>query len=197
MMTQCPKAIVIGASAGAVETLGAVLTPLVAGYPIPIIIVVHIPPTKGSKLVTVFEAKCAMRVAEAEDKQPIEPGTIYFAPPNYHLLVEQDHSLSLSNEEEILFSRPSIDALFESAADAYGPHLVGIVLTGANEDGSRGLRMIAEYGGATIVQDPDTAVAAIMPRTALEHCPHSLVLSPDQIAAHLARFNGIEVSHAV
>jgi len=190
-----PQAIVIGVSAGAIEALTTILSPLPEDYPVPIIIVVHIPPHKESKLTAVFQNKCDMRVYEAEDKQKIEPGVIYFAPPNYHLLVEQDHSLSLSSEEEILFSRPSIDVLFESAADAYGSNLLGIILTGANEDGSNGLKMVADRQGTSIVQEPLSATAAIMPRTALQKVPDALILDPAEIAAYLMRFNCARVDH--
>ena len=99
-----------------------------------------------------MRARCAIRVREAEDKEPIEPGVVYFAPPDYHLLVEQDKRLSLSDDEPVLFSRPSIDVLFESAADAYGGGLIGVVLTGANSDGAKGLKAVVQAGGVAVVQ---------------------------------------------
>lgn len=183
-----PQAIVIGASAGAIEALATILSPLPADYPVPIIVVVHIPPHKDSKLASVFQNKCRINACEAEDKQTIEAGTVYFAPPNYHLLVEQDGFLSLSSEEEILFSRPSIDVLFESAADAYGSNLLGIILTGANEDGSNGLKAVVSRHGTAIVQDPLSAAAAAMPRAAIKMVPEALILPPNEIAAYLMRF---------
>jgi two-component system chemotaxis response regulator CheB len=106
----------------------------------------------------------------------LEPGRIYFAPPNYHLLVESTASLALSNEDPVQFSRPAIDVLFESAADAYGESLIGIVLTGANNDGAAGLRAICEAGGRAIVQDPAEASSAIMPQSALKACPRAEVM---------------------
>jgi two-component system, chemotaxis family, protein-glutamate methylesterase/glutaminase len=179
------KAVVIGASAGALEALSAILPSLPADYGLPVMIVVHVPPDKKSILAELFRAKCAIEVREAEDKEPISGGTAYFAPPDYHLLVEMDRSLSLSNDDPVLFSRPSVDVLFESAADAYGPSLIAIVLTGANQDGSKGLKAVAEAGGRAIVQSPEGAYASAMPEAAIAECPSAQVLSLKQIAAYL------------
>ena len=134
-------------------------------------VVVHVPPDKRSILAELFQAKCRITVREAEDKEPISGGTVYFAPPDYHLLVETDRSLSLSSDEPVLYSRPSIDVLFESAADAYGPALIAIVLTGANQDGAKGLKAVVEAGGTAIVQSPEDAFASAMPEAALAACP--------------------------
>ena len=157
MSAVAPEAVVIGASAGALEALSNLLPALPADYRLPILIVVHLPPDKTSLLAELLRARCAIRVREAEDKEPIEPGVAYFAPPDYHLLVEQDKRLSLSDDEPVLFSRPSIDVLFESAADAYGGGLIGVVLTGANSDGANGLRAVVEAGGVAVVQKPGSA----------------------------------------
>ena len=140
LMGAAVEAIVIGASAGALEALSAILPALPEGFRLPVIVVVHVPPDKRSVLAELFQAKCRVSVREAEDKEPIVGGTVYFAPPDYHLLVEADEHLSLSSDEPVLFSRPSIDVLFESAADAYGPALIAIILTGANQDGAEGMR---------------------------------------------------------
>ena len=148
-------------------------------------VVVHVPPDKRSVLPELFQAKCRLPVREAEDKEPISGGTIYFAPPDYHLLVEVDKSLSLSSDEPVLFSRPSIDVLFESAADAYGAALIGIVLTGANQDGAKGMRAVVEAGGIALVQSPESAFASAMPEAAIEMCPSARVMSLDAIAAYL------------
>jgi two-component system, chemotaxis family, protein-glutamate methylesterase/glutaminase len=180
-----PEAIVIGASAGALEALSRILPFLPASYGLPVIIVVHVPPDKESILAELFRAKCAIEVREAEDKEPIRGGTIYFAPPNYHLLVETDKSLALSNDEPVFYSRPSLDVLFESAADAYGSSLIAIVLTGANQDGAKGLKAVAEAGGAAIVQNPDGAYASAMPKAAIAECPGARVLSLKEIAVYL------------
>jgi len=178
-------AIVIGASAGALEALSVILPSLPAGYALPVLVVVHLPPDKTSILAELLQAKCAIRVREAEDKEPISAGTAYFAPPDYHLLVETDRSLSLSNDEPVLWSRPSVDVLFESAADAYGPGLIAIVLTGANQDGAKGLKAVAEAGGTAIVQSPTVAYAAAMPEAAIAECPDARVMSLQEIATYL------------
>lgn len=180
-----PEAIVIGASAGALDALSRILPALPVDFRMPIMIVVHIPPDKRSVLAELFQAKCAMKVVEAEDKLPIDGGTIYFAPPDYHLLIEVDKRLSLSSDEPVLFSRPSIDVLFESAADAYGPTLLAIVLSGANQDGARGLQAVVEAGGNAIVQEPDNAFASAMPEAAIQSCPTARVMSLDAIAEYL------------
>jgi len=179
------EAVVIGASAGALEALSAILPALPAGYGLPLMIVVHVPPDKKSLLAELFQAKCAIEVREAEDKEPLRGGTAYFAPSDYHLLVEEDRSLSLSSDEPVLYSRPSVDVLFESAADAYGPGLVAIVLTGANEDGAKGLMAVAEAGGLAIVQNPRAAYASQMPEAAIVKCPGAQVLSLQEIAIFL------------
>jgi two-component system chemotaxis response regulator CheB len=180
-----PEAVVIGASAGALEALTNLLPGLPAEYRLPILIVVHLPADRTSLLAQLLRARCAIRVHEAEDKEPIEPGVAYFAPPDYHLLVEQNKRLSLSGDEPVLFSRPSIDVLFESAADAYGGGLIGVVLTGANGDGANGLRAVVEAGGVAVVQEPGSAYASAMPLAAIAACPDARVLPVKEIAAYL------------
>jgi two-component system chemotaxis response regulator CheB len=179
------RAIVIGASAGALEALSVILPALPANYRLPVLIVVHVPPDKTSVLVELFRHKCSVAVHEAEDKEPIRGGNVYFAPADYHLLVEKGGSLSLSSDEPVLYSRPSIDVLFESAADAYGASLIGIVLTGANQDGANGIKAIVDAGGTAIVQCPKGAFASAMPQAALAACPTAEVLSLEKIAARL------------
>ncbi len=180
-----PEAVVIGASAGALEALSIILPALPADFRLPILVVVHVPPDRRSIMADLFRSKCQLLVRESEDKEPIRGGTIYFAPPDYHLLVEVDRSLSLSSDEPVLFSRPSIDVLFESAADAYGPGLIAIVLTGANQDGANGLRAVGEAGGTALVQNPDDAFASAMPEAARNMCPSARVLSLEAIAQYL------------
>jgi two-component system chemotaxis response regulator CheB len=179
------QAIVIGASAGALEALSVILPGLPASFDLPIIVVVHIPPDKRSVLAELLQAKCKIRVLEADDKEPIFGGTAYFAPPNYHLLVEANRSLSLSSDEAVLFSRPSIDVLFESAADAYEAGLIAIVLTGANQDGASGLRAVVNAGGTAIVQTPKGAFASAMPEAAITMCPTAHIMSLDAILSFL------------
>lgn len=182
-----PQAVVIGASAGALEALTTILPALPSDFPVPIMLVVHIPGDKRSVLAELFQAKCRINVLEVEDKEPLAGGTAYFAPPNYHLLVETNGTLSLSSDEPVMFSRPAIDVLFESAADTFGSALVGIVLTGANHDGARGLRAICDVGGHAVVQDPATAFAAAMPEGAIARCPDARVMPLDAIAAYLQK----------
>lgn len=170
------EAIVIGASAGGVEALLSILGGLREGFTLPIIVVLHLPNERRSQLAEVFARRVALPVREAGDKHSIEAGTLYFAAPGYHLSVELDRSFSLSLEERVHFSRPAIDYLFESAADAYGPALAAILLTGANRDGAHGLAQVKRHGGLTIVQDPDEAQVATMPRAALDiHQPDHIL----------------------
>lgn len=174
-------AIVLGASAGAVDAFSVLLPALPPNYPLPLLVVVHLPRDRDSTLPELYRSRCRVEVKEAEDKEPLRAGVVYFAPPDYHLLVEADGRLSLSNEEPVLYSRPSIDVLFESAAEVFEERLLGIVLTGANHDGARGLRAICEAGGTGIVQDPGTARAPAMPLAAQAACPGARSLSLDQI----------------
>lgn len=179
-------AIVIGASAGAVDALLVLLPPLPAGFALPVLIVVHVPPERENSLVGLFRDRCRVPVIEAEDKAEIRPGTIHFAPAGYHLLVEADHSLSLSADPPVQHSRPSIDVLFESAADAYGAELLAIVLTGANSDGAAGAAAVIAAGGRVLVQDPAEATAPEMPRAALAASPGASLLPLAGMASYLA-----------
>lgn len=170
------EAIVIGASAGGVEALLNILTPLREGFGLPIVVVLHLPDVRRSHLAEVFARRVALPVLEASDKSRIEAGTLYFATPGYHLSVEQDRSFSLSLEDRVHYSRPAIDYLFESAADAYGPKLAAVLLTGANRDGAHGLAQVKRRGGLTVVQDPDEAQVATMPQAALDiHQPDHIL----------------------
>ena len=162
------EAVVIGASAGGVEALLTIFSELKPGFRLPIIVVLHLPEERRSQLAEVFARRLPLAVREVQDKQPIVPGTLYFAGPGYHVSIEQDHSFSLSQEEPVHYSRPAIDYLFKSAADVYQQRLAAILLTGANRDGAQGLSVVQQSGGLTIVQDPDEAQVATMPRAALD-----------------------------
>jgi two-component system chemotaxis response regulator CheB len=144
-------AIAIGASAGGVDALSVLLPALPPGLQASLFIVLHLPRERPSLLADIFAPKCALQVKEAEDKMRVEPGTVYFAPPDYHLLIDKGPQLALSIDELVHFSRPSIDVLFESAADIYAERLMGIIITGANEDGTAALAAIHRSGGVTIV----------------------------------------------
>jgi two-component system, chemotaxis family, protein-glutamate methylesterase/glutaminase len=179
------SAVAIGASVGAVQALLEILPKLPADYPLPVLVVVHLPRRDKSGLAELFASRCLLQVKEAEDKEPVRAGTIYFAPPDYHLLLEAKHRISLSSDEPVLFSRPSIDVLLTSAADAYGSGLTAIVLTGANSDGASGLAAVCKAGGTAWVQDPETAECPLMPQAALAACPTARTMRLDEIAQTL------------
>jgi two-component system chemotaxis response regulator CheB len=181
-------AIVIGTSAGGVEALSVLLPALPAGLRAAVLVVLHLPRERPSRLVDVFMPKCRLPVREAEDKEPIERGVVYFAPPDYHLLVDTGPRIALSADEPVNFSRPSIDVLFESAADTYGARLLGIILTGASHDGALGLEAVHRAGGVTIVQQPESALMPLMAESALQRGPVDHVLSLEQIADSLRAF---------
>ncbi len=180
------EAIVVGASAGGVEALLSIFGELPQGFGLPIIAVLHLPDERRSQLAEVFARRLRIPVREARDKEVIEAGTLYFAGPGYHLSVEHDRSLSLSQEDRVHHSRPAIDYLFSSAADAYGKGLLAILLTGANQDGARGLAHVKQSGGTTVVQDPDEARIAVMPRAALALQTPDHILTLSQIGSLLA-----------
>ncbi len=183
------EAVVVGASAGGVQALLQIFNGLGADYRLPIITVLHLPDDRRSQLAEVFQQRLGIRVKEADDKESLQPGTLYVAPSGYHLLIENDRSFSLSREEPLHFSRPSIDVLFESAADVYGAGLMGVLLTGANEDGAQGIATIKHCGGLTVVQDPADAQVRTMPEAALALSPADFVLPIPGIQALLAELN--------
>lgn len=181
------RLIVIGASAGGVSALQRLFKALKPGMQWPIAVVLHVGNSDVSGLIDLFNRVSVLPVREAEAGAPIEPACIYLAPGGYHLLVEPDRSFSLSLDERVCHSRPSVDVLFSSAADAYGTHAIGIVLTGANHDGAAGLADIRERGGLGLVQRPENAEAAAMPQAALKLAGADAVLDVEQIAAFLQR----------
>ena len=170
------EAVVIGASAGGIDALFLLLERLRPPLAVPVIIVLHLPDQHESRLVQVFGHRLQVPVEEAQPHAPVRAGVVYFAPPGYHLLVEADHSFSLSCDPPVLFSRPSIDVLFESCAEAWGQRLLGMLLTGANEDGARGLATIKDLGGLTAVQDPVEAAHPAMPEAAVRLAQPEFVL---------------------
>lgn len=182
------KLIAIGGSAGSLDALRALLPALPRHASA--VIVIHIPANQVSLLPEVLGAYTVLPVVEAVDKLALAPGVIVVAPPDYHLLVERDWAVALSRDPVEHFSRPAIDALFQSAAQALGPDVVGVLLTGANEDGAAGLARIQARGGQTAVQTPATAIAPEMPRAALERLTPDLVADPARIGAWLATVIG-------
>lgn len=161
------QALLIGASAGGVEALLQLLEDLPPDYRLPVVCLLHVPDRNDSLLADLLGRRLRLPVKEAEDKEYLRGGLVYVAPAGYHLSIENDHSFSLSREEPRHFSRPSIDILFESAADAYGAALAAALLTGANEDGAAGLLAIQQAGGLTLVQEPGDAQVPTMPEAAL------------------------------
>lgn len=180
------EAIVIGASAGGIEVLSLLLPALPARLRSIVLVVVHLPPQRASLLADIFAPRCALPVKEAEDKEVLMPGTVYFAPPDYHLLIERGGVVALSYDEPDHFSRPSIDALFESATDVFGQRLLGIVLTGASEDGAAGLAAVRFGGGTAIAQNPASAQMPLMPEAARKRSGTDKIFTPTEIAAYLA-----------
>ena len=162
------KAVVLGVSTGGVSALKFILGALPADFPIPVLVVTHITPDSDDSLAVLLNTLSAIRVKEADEQETIISGTVYLAPANYHLLVERGGELSLSIDPPVNFARPSVDVLFESAAEAYGSALIGVILTGAGFDGSKGILKIKNNGGVTIVQDPADAEMDSMPRSALQ-----------------------------
>ncbi len=179
-------AIVIGASAGGIDALSILFPALPAGLAAPVFVVLHLPRERPSLLVEIFQPKCALPMHEAEDKEPVEAGTVYFAPPDYHLLVDDGPQISLSADEPVHYSRPSIDVLFESAADCVSSdRLLAVVLTGASEDGAAGAAAVQRAGGITLVQCPDSAQSPRMPQAALRLTEPTHVLALPAMAALL------------
>lgn len=170
------EAVVIGASAGGVEALNYVLPLLPGSLQPPILVTVHMLRDRPSLLKEIFRAKCSLKVREPEDKEPIERGTVYFAPPDYHMLIGRNRHIVLSVDEMVNFSRPSIDVTFESAADAYRERVMGVVLSGANSDGTEGLKAIKRWGGVSVVQQPEEAFAREMVESALANVAVDYVL---------------------
>ena len=178
-------AVVIGVSTGGLHALERLFARLEARFRLPVIVVQHQHPHSNNFLVTYLNAHCRIPVQEALDKEPIRDGIVYIAPPNYHLLVEMDRTLSLASTEKVNYARPSIDELFFTAAEAYRSQVIGVILSGANADGSQGLRMIKTVGGLAIVQDPSTAEAPSMPEAALRATDVDYMLPIEEIGALL------------
>lgn len=178
--------VAIGVSAGGLDALEKILPALPRAYALAVIVVQHVHPDSDPGRATLLQAACRLPVKEADEKEPLRSGTVYLAPPNYHLLVEQDLTLSLTTEERVCFARPSIDVLMETAADACGESMIGVLLTGANHDGSWGLQYVQRMGGRTLVQDPETAAFPAMPRAALATLHPDYVMPLDQIGTFLA-----------
>lgn len=179
-------AVMIGASWGGLGAVSAILQKVPWRIGVPLVLCQHQYPHAISTLVQVLRGRTRLKVAEVEDKMPLEPGVLYVCPPNYHTLIERDRTFALSIDPPVMYCRPAIDVLFESAAEAYCDRLAAIVLTGANEDGAAGLLHVARCGGMPIVQDPSTAEVPVMPEGALKQVPWAHVMTLGAIGDFLA-----------
>jgi len=177
--------VVIGSSAGGLNALKTIFRKLENDFNLPVIIVQHISPDSENYLIHILNELKKMKVKEADEKETPQNGMAYIAPPNYHLLLEPDRMFTLTVDERVNYARPSIDVLFETAAEAYKEHLIGIILTGANNDGSKGLKKIKEFGGLAIVQDPENAEVDSMPRAAIQATHVDMILSLEEISLFL------------
>ncbi len=187
-MMNPPSLVVIGGSAGSLEVLLQVLPGLDQSLATPVVIVLHRKNYAASILTDLFSARTRLPVKEAEEKDVLQPGVVYLAPPDYHLLLESNGTLSLDYSEKVNFSRPSIDVTFSSAARLYGPRLLAILLSGANADGVEGLWNVHETGGTVAVQDPASAEVRFMPEQALEQGGVNKVLQNAEIAPYINQF---------
>jgi two-component system, chemotaxis family, protein-glutamate methylesterase/glutaminase len=178
------RLVVVGGSLGGFYALKVLLGGLPRGFGLPLAVALHRASDDWADLPRLLGRYSELPIADAEDKQPIESGRVYLAPVGYHLLVEPG-SFALSTEGPVLFARPSIDVLFDTAAESYGPALVGIALTGASPDGADGLVSIKRRGGLAVVQDPASAESPVLPRAAIAAAPVDRVLPLGQIAALL------------
>lgn len=181
------EAIVIGVSSGGLKALKLIFSSLPSDFAIPIIVVQHVGPRSENSWIKLLTDNCNIPVKEADEKEKVRNGIIYIAPSNYHLLIEKDKTFSLTIDERVNFARPSIDVLFESAAEAYREKLIGIILTGANNDGARGVKRIKELGGMVIIQDPETADSPLMPRSAIAAIQPDYIQSLDQIGKQIIK----------
>lgn len=177
--------IVIGGSAGSINVLLKILPLIRRERSLPIIIIIHRKPTDENVLATLLQFKTKITIREIEDKMPIESNTIYLAPANYHVLIEKDRSFMLDDSEKINYSRPNIDVCMHSVTQLFGSKTVGILLTGANDDGAAGLKMIHDAGGYTIIQKPETCLFPLMPQHAEKLSKPDLRLTPEEIAEFL------------
>jgi len=186
------KAVVIGVSAGGMAALSELFPKIPSNFPIPIFVVQHIHKSQSGYLITYYNGLSNLSVKEAKDKEKAVPGKIYFASPDYHMLIEEDETFSISTDEKVNYSRPSIDVLFESAADVYKDSLIGIILTGANNDGSEGIRKIKQNGGYTIAQDPQEAEFLVMPKSAIDTSKIDEVLTLKEMSVFI---NNLSMSY--
>lgn len=182
-------AIVIGVSSGGMNAMKIMFSLLPKNFKTPIIIVQHIGARSDGHFIHLLNKQSNVSIKEADEKEKIENGNVYIAPPNYHLMIERDATFSLTIEERVNYARPAIDVLFETAALAYKDKLIGVILTGSSSDGSLGLKKIKEYGGLTIAQDPKTAESGYMPAAAIAAVQMDFILSLEEIIKLLIKID--------
>jgi two-component system chemotaxis response regulator CheB len=181
------RAVVIGGSAGGMEALLEVLSRVPASFPLPLIVAQHLHKSDGGRFAEHLGSRVPLAVSEARDKQAIAGGHLYVAPADYHLLVERNGTLALSVDARVNWARPAIDVLFESAARAFAEAVVAVILSGANDDGARGMKLVRALGGFCIAQDPDSAESPLMPRAAIALAAIEHVLRPAEIGEMLGQ----------
>jgi len=181
-----PEIVAIGTSTGGLKALQTLLSRLPSDFPLPVVIVQHRGSGSENGLCEFLSRSSSLPVSEPEDKEPLVPGRVYLAPRDYHLLIE-NRSFALSTDHAIAFARPSIDVLFECVADEYGDRAIGVILTGANQDGARGLAKISSQGGVAVVENPESATSPEMPRAALAATKVDWILSLEEIAPRLEK----------
>jgi two-component system chemotaxis response regulator CheB len=186
--------VVVGASWGGLRALQMLLGPLPRAFPCPIVVTQHRGADDGLDLAAAIGRGSPLPVADARDKEALTPGRVYLAPADYHLLIEDRASLALTTTDPVNSARPSIDVLFETAADAYGPAVTGVLLTGASADGAEGLARIESVGGVALVQDPRTAECSTMPAAAIAATRSAEVLSLNRLAGRLQQLVGLKSS---
>ncbi len=177
--------VVIGGSAGSLQALFRILENLSPAFNLPVLLVMHRVTSDESSLAELLSSKTHLQISPIEEKEIIKPGTLFICPPDYHVLLETDGSFSLDASEKVNFSRPSLDVVFRSAADAFGSNIIAILLSGANGDGAEGLAFVQEKGGITIVQDPEEAQVSYMPQQALKLMQPNYVLQSADIGKWL------------
>lgn len=175
------RLLIVGGSAGSLQVILGLLTALRAGFPLPVLIVLHRSGVVESSLEDLFSSRTDLPIKEVEEKEPVLPGTVYLCPADYHVLLEKNYTFSLDYSERVHFSRPSIDVSFRSAADVYGPGLISLLLSGGNVDGAEGLQYIQERGGVTIVQDPQTADVPYMPQQAISRVKVDFIVPSEEL----------------
>lgn len=179
------KVIAIGGSAGSLDIILKIVASASVNTSMAYIIILHRKADAESILESLFSSRTDLIVREVEDKDNLQPGHVYIAPADYHLLLEDKKNFSLDSSEKVFFSRPSIDVTFESIAEIYGACAIGVLLSGANADGAKGLSSIKKAGGFTIVQNPKSAEVDYMPRRAIEQLQPNAIVDADEIPSFL------------